>query len=233
MSEAQPFPALDPARNHLIFVVGRKGSGKSVFAREVFRAWPGVDRLVIDPTGDADPGPGLDTVTFHKLPGSLPVGKRGEHGTYRWVADPQSSTYRDDLDQAVGLALFPRSRPMLLWVDEAAEVFPAKPGPYARTLLAQSRHWHTSAILATPRPINVDPLCISQADRVVMYDTPHPRDRERLAGTIGIPPRVLADELNEIRARGAHWFLIYDAREHALYRCPPLPVTADPSGAQK
>lgn len=231
----EPFPALNPDLNQIVLVIGRKGSGKSVHARELFRGWPYIDKFVIDPTGDADPGDDLGTVTFRTLPNALPAPKRkGEFTVSRWVADPSSPTYREDLDRAVGLALFPKNRRTLLWVDEAGEVFPAnRTGPNARTLLQQSRHWYTSVLLCTPRPMNIDPLCISQADRVVLYDLPHPRDRERVAAAIGIEPRVLSAELDATRGRGAHWFLLYDARAHELYRCPPLPMSQGYKHAQQ
>lgn len=235
MNERHPFPAVNPDLNQIMLVLGRKGSGKSVAAREIFRGWPYIDKLVIDPTGDADPGDDIGTVTVRKLPAQLPVsGKRGEFKVTRWVADPSSPTYREDLDRAVGLALFPKTRRTLLWVDEAGEVFPAnRLGPNARTLLQQSRHWYTSVILCAPRPINLDPLTLSQADRVLLYDMPHPRDRERVAAAIGIEPKVLAQELDATRARGPHWYLLYDARAHELYRCPPLPMSAGYSHAQQ
>jgi len=226
VTDAHPFPPIDPLRNQLLLILGRKGTGKSVFARELFRGWPNVDKLVIDPTGDADPGADLDPVTVTNLPGQLPARESGRPVVLRYVANPASPTYADDLDRAVGLALFPKGRRTLLWVDEAAEVFPAgRSGPHARVLLAQSRHWHTSALLATPRPINIDPLALSQADRVVMYDVPHPRDRERLAATLGLEPRALTGILDETRERGPHWFTMYVAEEHHLYRCPPLRLT--------
>lgn len=235
MAEAHPFPQLNPDLNQIILVVGRKGSGKSVNARELFRAWPYIDKFVIDPTGDADPGDDLGTVTVTTLPAALPVGKKpGQFTVTRYVANPGSPTYREDLDNAVGLALFPKDRRVLLWVDEAGEVFPAnRTGPHARTLLQQSRHWYASVILCCPRPINIDPLCLAQADRVVIYDLPHPRDRERIAAAIGIEPKVLAAALDETRARGPHWYLLYDAREHALYRLPPLPMSKGYKHAQQ
>lgn len=224
-TERHAFPPLDPNRNQIIGVFGRKGSGKSVFAREVFRSWPAVDKLVIDPTGDADPGADIGSRTVSDLPREMPKGTDEQPVVLRWIASPQSPTYADDLDRAVSLSLFPKDRPSLLWVDEAAEVFPAnRLGPNARTLLHQSRHWHASAIIAGPRPYNLDPLVLSQADRVVMYDVPHPRDRERLAANIGWEPRRLAAELDATRAYGPYWFLMYVSEQHTLYRCPPLPI---------
>ncbi|MDR6212166.1 DNA helicase HerA-like ATPase [Nocardioides zeae] len=232
---SEPFPAIDPDLNSIIAIFGRKGSGKSVFARELFRGWPAIDKLVIDPTGDADPSLPDQVELRGRLPEHLPAPKqRGGYVTARYVANPASESYRDDLDRAVALALFPKNRRTLLWIDEAGEVFPAnRTGPHARTLLQQSRHWWTSAILCTPRPISIDPLVLSQADRVVMYDVPHPRDRERLAGSIGIEPRILNAELDATRARGPHWFLMFDAREHALYRCPPLRLSKGYKHAQQ
>lgn len=249
----QAFPTIDPLLNQITLVLGRKGSGKSVWARETFRGWPGVDKLVIDPTGDADPGQvlagGVRCVTVHKLPESLPTAaqvsrsittadapasRAPQNVAVRWIADPGSPTYRDDLDRAVGLALYPKNRRVLLWVDEAGEVFPAnRTGPNARTLLQQSRHWYTSLLMCCPRPITIDPLCIAQADRVVIYDMPHPRDRERVAASIGIEPRVLIEALDETRARGPYWYLLYDAREHQMYRCPPLPMSEGYKHAQQ
>ena len=230
----EPFPQLDPDLNQLMLVIGRKGSGKSMNAREVFRGWPYIDKFVIDPTGDADPGDDIGTVTLHELPEALPTAKKGEYAVTRWIADPSSPSYRDDLDRAVGLALFPKDRRTLLWVDEASEVFPAnRTGPNARLLLQQSRHWLTSAVLCCPRPINIDPLCIAQADRVVIYDLPHPADRERVAATIGVPPKTLAAELDATRGRGEHWFMMYDARAHELYRCPPLTLSGSYKSTQR
>lgn len=234
--DAHPFPVLDPELNQLLLVVGRKGSGKSVFARETFRAWPYIDKLVIDPTGDADPGADLKPLVWRgEPPARLPKAPgKGQFVVARWVADPGRPTYREDLDRALGLALFPKDRRVLVWVDEAGEVFPAgRTGPNGRTLLQQSRHWYVSVLMCCPRPINIDPLCLAQADRVVIYDLPHPRDRERVAAAIGIEPRILNAELDATRARGAHWYLMYDARAHELYRCPPLPLAGDYTHAQQ
>jgi hypothetical protein len=230
--ELVPFPRIDPDKNQIIAVFGRKGAGKSVMARETFLSWPGVDKLVIDPTGDADPGPGATTV--RTLPATLPTaGRRGEHTVTRWIADPASPTYAGDVDRALELALYPKDRRVLVWVDEAAEIFPAGgTGPAGRLLLRQSRHWYTSLILCNPRPIGLDPLCLSQADRVVMYDLPHPRDRERIAEAIGVPSRELAPLLDQLRHL-EHWFLMYIAAEHQMYLCEPLPMSTGHRHAQQ
>ncbi len=227
MTDRHPFPQLDPTKNQIVLIIGRKGSGKSVNARELFRGWPGIDKLVIDPTGDASSGlPAEQTV--HRLPEALPdPPRKGQHVVLRWVADPGSKSYAEDLDRALGLALWPKNRRVLVWVDEAGELFPAnRTGPNGRTVLQQSRHWFVSLIAATPRPVTIDPLLLSQADRVVIYDLPNPNDRRRVAESIGIEPTVLAAELDATRAMGKHWFMLYDAHAHELYRVPPLPMSA-------
>lgn len=227
-TETVPFPPIDPTKNQIILAVGRKGSGKSFSALQFFRSWPGVDRLVVDVNGDADPGEDMGAVPLRNpLPAHLPKrpeDEKGKPSVFRWTASPSADTFRDDVDRVLGLALYPKDREILVWVDEAGVVFPAgQVGPHGRTLLHQSRHYRASVLLCCPRPKGIDPLCISQADRVLMYDIPNPMDRERIADNIGWPPKRLAAELEETRRRGAHWFTMYIAAEHALYRCPPLP----------
>lgn len=235
MADTHPWPPIDPGRNQVILIVGRKGSGKSVAARTLFRSWPGADRVVIDVTGDADPGADLHPVKLgNPVPSRLPAyDKDAGPQVYRWIADPHSATYRDDLDAALALGLWPSDRHVVMWVDEAGEVFKVNQvGPHGRTSLHQGRHHHLSLLLACPRAVGIDPLCLAQADRVLMYDVPNPKDRERLAEALGIPPKTLHQELNATRKPhtvdgrprgGEHWYLMYVADEHQLYRCPPLP----------
>lgn len=235
MSEVVPFPPIDPDKNQIIVVVGRKGSGKSVWAREVFRNWPGVDKWVIDPHGDADPGDDIGTVTVPRLPTELPLPKRrGEHTVTRWIANPGADDYREELDRAVGLALYPRQRRTLTWIDEMGEVFPSnRVQGNARILLQQSRHYYASAILCGPRPVTVDPLVLAQADRVVMYDVPNPADVERMAAQIGVPPKALGAELQATRARGPYWYTMFVAETNELFRCPPIAISAGYRHAQQ
>lgn len=219
-----PYPVIDPAENQIITFVGRKGSGKSAAAREHFRHWPGVDRLIIDINGDADPGDDLDTQTLHGPLVELPP-RRDERvpEVYRWIADPKAPTFSEDIDKAIGAALYPRARRVLMWVDEMGETFPAnRTGPNGRVWLHQSRHFNASGLLCGPRSKGIDPLVMAQADRVVMFDVPSPLDRARIAENIGVPPAKLDAVLNETSRRGKYWSTLYVAEEHRLYRIPPF-----------
>lgn len=227
MTGRAPYPPIDPEQNWILAFFGRKGSGKSAAAREHFRQWPGVDRLVIDINGDADPGDDLQAVTLHGPLVQLPDRDDPERpGVWRWIADPKAATFRQQVDQAIGAALFPRERHVLLWIDEAGEAMPVnQTGPNARLLLHQSRHFHTSALLCAPRPKGLDPLSYAQADRVLMFDVPSPADRERLADTIGLSAVKLTAAMDDTNSRGSWWSTMFDAGEHRVYRLPPFPLT--------
>jgi len=223
--KTHPWPPIDPTKNQIITIIGKKGSGKSVAARHLFRSWPGSDRLIIDITGDADPGDDMNAIRLPQDLTRLPAFDPNQGPqVYRWIPDTRSATFRDDIDRALGAGLYPKDRPVLVWVDEKGEAFKAnQTGPHGRTALHQGRHHKLSMILCGPRAMGVEPLCISQGDRVLMYDVPNPADRERIAANIGVSPRVLTAELNETKRRGPYWYLMYVAAEDQLYRCPPLP----------
>lgn len=221
------YPLLDPTKNSILAFFGRKGSGKSQAAREHFRDWPGVDRVIIDINGDADPGDDLQaTVLRGKLVQLPPRRDPAVPEVYRWIADPKSPTFREDIDAAIGACLFPRDRRVLIWFDEGGEAFPvSQVGPNGRLLLHQNRHFGASALICAPRPKGLDPLTYGQADRVLMFDMPSPMDRQRIAETIGIAPRKLTGVMDATNRRGDFWSTMYAAEEHQLYRIPPFQLT--------
>jgi hypothetical protein len=232
-------PAIDPMRPMIASAWGRKGAGKSTFTRRLFRSWTRFfDALAIDVNGDADPGPeaivvrrdaaGLLPDAFpaaEQLPGAPKPGPRA----LVFRADPGSPTYADDLDRAVGMALYPQDHRCLVWCGEVGEFTPNAQGtrPHMRRLLMQNRHYLTSALFDGPRPINVDPLILAQSDLCAVYDLPNPADRERVANTIGYPPKRFTEECDITFRRGPYWFLLWHAETHTLYRCAPLPPLAD------
>lgn len=227
----EAFPVvLDPARPLIVSAWGRKGSGKSTFNRRLYDSWP-FDKVCIDVNGDADPGPDAQKVTL-PLPSSFPkpetqplgMATKGPRNLH-FRADPGSATYADDLDRAVGLSLFPADRKVMVWCGEVGEFMPnaSKTGPHMRRLLQQNRHFGASALFDGPRPAHVNPLVIGQSDLVAVYHLPNPDDRERVAKTIGYPAQRFHDECETTWRRGKHWFLLWVAEAHTLYRCAPLP----------
>jgi hypothetical protein len=193
--------------------------------RRFWDSWP-YDRLVIDPTGDAVDGSDTEPLT-EPLPARWPIGVDERRVSLRFKADPGSPTYEDDLDRAVGLAFFHPSKRCLLWVDEMDEVVRAnKAKPHTRRMLRQNRHQGLSVLLAGPRPVDVDPLAVAQADLVFVFDLPNPNDRRRVADVVGYDPREF-DEA--VRALGEHEFLCWDANAKTLTHFPPLPLTSAPA----
>jgi hypothetical protein len=232
----QPYPPqLDPDRSNVVLIVGRKGSGKSVHARQLYESYP-YDKLVVDPTGDAEPGPGADEMT-PPFPKRFPSDDDGRPRNIHAKVDPRSPTYRDDMDRAVAMGLFPRDQPCMVWVDEVGEIMQANSTPpHVRLALMSSRHYGPmSMIMAGPRPMHISPLSISQSDRIVIYDLPNPKDVERLGENMGYSTARLrrAVDTTEIRNADARkigdepfWHLVYDRQSKQLWRMPPVPVVA-------
>jgi hypothetical protein len=219
----EPTPArvrvqVDPSRSTFVTIFGRKGSGKSVLARRFWSTWP-YDRLAIDPHNDlADDE---TTRLIHdplplRLPG--PVGDQ-ERASLRYVPDMGSANHQDDMDRAVGLAF--NHRRTLLWIDEVGDLTSAnRTPPYMRRALHAGRHRDLSMLMCMPRPIDIDPLVISQADQIFFFHMPHTRDRERAAGTIGVARKdfdVAMDGLGEFE------YLRYEMKTHELVHFPKLP----------
>lgn len=208
---------IDPRKGAtFVAIFGKKRSGKSVLAHRFWSTWP-YDRLAIDPHNE------LDEPDTHVLRDPLPMRLPGplgddERTSHRYVPDPGSRTYVDELDRAVGLAY--NHRRTLLWLDEVGDLTRANyTPPYMRRALHQGRHRQLSMLMCGPRSIDINPLVIAQADLVYVFDMPHPRDRERVAAVIGYPPKAF-DEA--VHALGEHEYLRWDG--HELVHFPKLPL---------
>jgi len=221
-----PVATLDPRRPHIITIVGRKRSGKSVLASRLWATYP-YDRICIDPTHDADVGD-LERdhiIRVHELPSRWPLPDEGQRRvSIDYRPDAGSDTYVDDLDRAAGMAfLNPRGR-CLLWIDEVGEITNAnRTGPHMRRVLTQSRHRGLSLLSCGPRSVDVNPLLISQADYLYIFDLPGVHDRRRIADTIGVDERALSAA---IFALPEHGYLRWDAGTRDMVEFPPLPFRA-------
>lgn len=222
-----PLMHIDPERPMIVSAWGRKRSGKSVLNRELFRSWP-FDRIVIDVNGNADPGEDTERITA-PLPTRFPErgGLMGEPRKPRslWFrAHPGDPAYREQLDQAVGLALYPQAKRVCLWAGEVGELQPnGRPGPHMRTALMQNRHHNLTCLFDGPRPMYVDPLTLHQSDLVAVFELPNPRDRDRIADSIGFPPKKFSEACHAAW-RTEHAFILWDANRKKLFEHEPLPL---------
>jgi hypothetical protein len=92
-----------------------------------------------------------------------------------------------------------------------------------RRSLRQGRHREQTLILATPRPVTVDPLVIANANWVYVFKLPNPNDRKRVAETIGWEPKdfdAAVFDLSDFE------YLRYDGKKDELVHLPPLPAEA-------
>jgi hypothetical protein len=204
-----------------------------VLARRLFDSFP-YDRLVIDPTGDVADDLVADGVELVRFPPDLiptrfpkSMDERKPYVTAAFVPDMGSPTAVDDMDRALGLAL--RNKRTCVWIDEIGTMTTAATTPPSlRRALHHGRHDELTLIMAGPRPIAIDPLCVSQADFVAVFALPNPRDRRRVADEIGWPP---AEFDTAVHSLGAFEYLWYDAKQFnddtqspgTLYHMDPLP----------
>lgn len=222
-----PLLGLDWSRPSIITAWGTKGSGKSVLNRLVFRSWD-LDAVCVDVNGNADPGPHAE-----KLDGDLPKsfperltlpGEPSRPRVLHYRAHPADPSYRLKLDQAVRLALYPQRKRTLLWAGEVDEFHQGgQPVPHLKTVLRQNRHYNVTALFDGPRPVFVHPLCLAQSDLVAVFHLPNPRDRERIADSIGFPPKLFHEAAHGCW-RTEHAFLLWDSRAKRLYEHEPLPL---------
>lgn len=224
---------LDATRPRIITCLGRKGSGKSIMARLLFDGYPR-DRVVIDVAGDDGPdGEGVEQLhgTADDLPRRWPehLRKERERMTLRYVPDPASKTYIEDMDAVVALAWAHRDCAILVHEMGVLAASNRTP-PTTRRVLQMSRHNGITLIACAPRPITMDPKVLMQSDLVFVFELPNPDDRKSVADNIG-QPRALIDA--GVASLRPHEYLMYDANEpppeseldvdQRLVHYPPLP----------
>ena len=236
--------SIDWADGRIITVLGQKRTGKSVMANFHASTYPG-DVVVIDVAGDDGPkGEGVHTITgdITTLPTKWPEHLRDDDGgnmILRFVPDPGSPTYAEDIDAMVGLAMAHAlqqrhrgRRGALLLVHEIGVVAKeSKVGPHMLRALMHNRHNGLSIIACGPRAYRLQPLVRSQADVLYIFRLASPSDRKLLADTVGWPPADFDEQMNEVRG---HSYLRVDLNEddgedeegevdERVLLCPPLP----------
>lgn len=231
MAESDGGDQVDPHHAVQITVVGRKGSGKTELAYRYFDSYP-FDRLCIDPNGDlkmpedvmalAEPVPTKwPGEAYDRLSAELGWGN-GAAQTLYYVPDFYEPDHLDEIDRAVGMAF--AHKKTCLFIDECHVAAPAnQTKPHMRRALRHGRHADLTLILATPRPMTIDPLVITQADYLYVFDLPGKNDRKRIAENIGWN---LLDFDDAVAALPEFGYLRYDQANKDLAEFPPLPASA-------
>ncbi|MHB8431019.1 MAG: hypothetical protein ACYDDZ_10920 [Acidimicrobiales bacterium] len=238
---------LDPDKSSYLFACGYKGAGKTKWIEWYFRGYP-YPRLVIDPNGDID-AEGAFTQWYDPVVTLAQPAMGGKPPIYECATpelDPEASSWpslRYETDNAnphwrfvvdaiigeppsrrrAGSGFLGLGMPVCVWVDEIGEFDPAgQTPPRFAQVLHKGRHADLTLMMSGPRPKGVDPLCISQADLVAMFDTPHVLDRARLAETLSLPQDELASLLDNL---DEHGYLAFEGPpERQLSVMPPLPI---------
>lgn len=235
---------LDVSTGLVIANIGKKKSGKSVMGSLLARSYPG-DIVSIDVAGDDGPMPPparsvMSEITddpvhelsgpVDELPSTWPENLRdgNRRMILRYVPDPGSATFMEDMDAVVALA-YSHGKCCLL-VHEMGVLAPAgRVGPHTRRVLMHNRHRQLTVIACMPRPKGIDPLVIGQADLVYTFDVPQAMDCQRIAEVIGWPANDFTAEVHDL---GPHEYLRFDANEPKpegdgddprLVRFPALP----------
>jgi hypothetical protein len=216
---------LDPHRPVQVAVLGKKGSGKTELAYTLFDSYP-FDRAAEDPNGDLkmpEDTLEVESPVPARWPGELyrrQFGERAKRQTLHFMPRFHDPDYLEEMDRFVGMC-FAHGKTCLFF-DEVHEGAPAnRTPPHMRRALRQGRHADLTLILATPRPLTVDPLVIAQADWVYVFKLPNPADRKRVADCIGWDPKDF-DEAH--RGLTEYGYLRYDQARDDLARFPPLPA---------
>lgn len=218
---------LEISDGRLIFLTGKKKSGKSVMAKLIFSTYP-ADRVIIDVAGDDGPF-GADVIeisgTAETLPEEWPEHRRPHDKdgrplpmTLRYVPDAGSPTHLQDMDHVIGMTLAHSRRKKdsgemgdLILIHEIGVVCPAhKTQPHMRRALMHNRHNGLTMLMCGPRPKDIDPLVLQQTDLVYAFELLNKQDRQRLAESVGWDPRDWDEAMAELQR---HEHLRFDANE--------------------
>ena len=242
MSEVVPDFRFDPDAGAYLASFGPKGSGKSELNKRLFVSYP-YDGLLVDHTGDADPGyrwteplpPALEAIAARVVvekggeipnqPGleaEIAAAWQGEKpGPHKYRHEPNylADDWLERSDRVIGLAyLHGRCDIFLDEIDDAA---PTNQTPrFTRLTLRMGRHRAISLGMAGPRPIGVDPLVLSQPDVVTIHGPLHERDLARLAAQFHMSRRPSSAASSRSSSPSATWpFSKRNGRSRSGRRC--------------
>lgn len=202
-------------QNVIMFVTGRKGSGKTTFAAAMARSLylDGHRVIILDPMNGFD------------LPGSPRVSAVADLPTDRIVGRSFLAMPGTDgrLPAAVFLYAYTCGN-LTLVVDEVDLYLPhGGPDDNLLNIIRYGRHRGLNLIAISQRPANVVRDLTAQSDYIVMFQTSEPRDLDYLAGRIG------KDNADKVAALPQFHPAIYSAYEGGLTdRVDGLPMAGSP-----
>ncbi len=159
-------------------------------------------------------------------------GEPGYFPSWRYEPDFSNAHWRYVVDavmgepptrRGAGSGFLGLGQPVAVWIDEIGEFDPVgQTPPKFAQVLHKGRHAGVTLIMSGPRPKGVDPLCLSQADLIAMFDTPHALDRERLAEHVPVSRTELDALLDNLEEHGYLLFEGPPSRELSIMA--PLPL---------
>lgn len=223
-----------PGQSVYVFIAGKKGSGKSHLAYSIFESYP-YSRLCIDVTHDVvDKWLRPLGIPYRMIPADAipvnwpqPLDEDKPYELLVYQPDMGSPTKVDDMDRILGLAL--RKKRVLAWIDEIGTMTSgSKTPPNLSRALHHGRHDQLSLLMCGPRPMDIDVLCLAQADAVATFRLRSPADRKRVADNIGVTPAEF-DQANAALTPYRYLWCTDEDGEPQIDNMPPLaPIRATP-----
>lgn len=241
---------LSAKRGAYIASFGPKGTGKSELITRFFIRYP-YHGLLLDYTQDIDPGheftrpltpelhamarrlyemksTSLDALYDFRVQLRSAWSPEGGFVKYRYTPNFLADDWLKVEDAYVGLAYLMGH--CFLFFDEIGEQAPVSRTPrWTRQDLRVGRHESLSNGMAGPRPADLDPNVLNQADLVTIHGQLHEIDVDRMAKQLHLKTRELqelVEQLGRPEIRDGvevYPFIAYEKKTKEIHICPPLP----------
>jgi hypothetical protein len=250
---SDPF-RIDPIKGAYIASFGPKGYGKSEFITRYTIAYP-FNGLLMDLTTDVDPQHHFTrpiTQELHYLASELEglKGKslegldefrakvreawmpEGRPVKYRYVPQFHQDGWLERSDLYIGLAYLVGR--VFIHLDEIDDEAPVNNTPrWTRLALRLGRHEQLSMGMAGPRPSEISPLVLNQADLVTIHGQLHELDVKRMAKQLHLKDAELLGLIEGLQSEDrdgvvVHEYIAFVKRTRELLIMPPLPPRAAP-----
>ncbi len=201
--------------NHIIVVLGRKGSGKTYYAK--YRVRGATRVLFYDPMRQFSECGVIvnEALTF------LEYLEKNQSGVFRVVYQPELDIEDEDGLQREFLTACKIANCLSnywLVLDEIDQyASDRKKGNILKNLINRGRHYGASILATTIRYTDTGRSLTAQADEIISFNTHEPRDVEYLRAYFG----PLADDLNKLKPY--HYIRYTEGKAEKL---PPLPFPA-------